>query len=179
MAAQKSLKNIPDAFVKNLPKGLKIKSVKGQRYVVVEECRCPKGHSLMADGVAMHGEPAISFKVKGGGVSGVMYLDPFWGLHEKLFDFMFHDCGHPPVIQAFCPVCGVSLLKKKGCAVKGCAADETIVFQLPGGNAVDVCAQWGCPDHDLKISDMPVEVMAAVKKINYPDIHSHSEAMGF
>lgn len=179
MAAKAQPRKIPDAFVKNLPQGLKILSVKGQRYVVIEECRCPKGHSLMSQGVSMHNEPAIAFKVKGGGASGVMYLDPFWGLHEKLFDFMFQSCNKPPVIQAFCPVCGVSLMKKKACAVNACCAEETIVFQLPGGNAVDVCAQWGCPDHDLKISDMPGEIMAAVKKINYPEIHSHSEAMGF
>ncbi|MFH0918810.1 MAG: hypothetical protein V1913_00485 [Fibrobacterota bacterium] len=172
-------KTIPALFVKNLPEGLKILSKKGKSFVVVDDLRCPRGHSLLSDEIKFHGAPAIGFTVKGGGIQGKMYLDPFWGLHEKLYDFMFQSCDKPPIIRAFCPECGVSLMKKKKCETRACCAEEYIVFHLPGGNAMESCAQWGCPEHSLKISDMPGDVMAAVKKINYPEIHSHIEAIGF
>jgi len=179
MANKFETRSIPAAFVRKLPEGLKILSKKGQSFVVVDDLRCSKGHRLLSDNVRLHGEPSISFKVRGGGIDGTLYLDPFWGLHEKLYDFMFSSCDKPPILRAFCPECGVSLMKKKKCETKGCRAEEYIVFHLPGGNTLESCAQWGCPEHNLKISAMPGDITDAVRKINYPDIHSHSEAIGF
>ena len=128
MANKFETRSIPAAFVRKLPEGLKILSKKGQSFVVVDDLRCSKGHRLLSDNVRLHGEPSISFKVRGGGIDGTLYLDPFWGLHEKLYDFMFSSCDKPPILRAFCPECGVSLMKKKKCETKGCRAEEYIVF---------------------------------------------------
>ncbi len=172
--------NIPSEFIENLPEGFKITNRKGAIYVVVDDLRCPNGHNLINDDVRIHGEPAIIFKVKGGGVKGTMYLDPFWGLHQKLFDFMFKGNIPNPLIKASCPECNISLMVNKQCEAEGCTSTEYIEFALPGGkNTIEVCSRWGCPEHYINIGAFPGNVALAVAKINYPDPHTHSEAIGF
>ena len=171
---------IPKEFIENLPEGLKVVTKKGNTYVVVEDLRCPKGHSLLTDQVKIHGEPAISFVVRGGNAEGGVFLDPYWGLHTKLFDFMFEKPSANPIVKAFCPHCRASLMIKRKCASPGCGAKEYIEFTLPDGkNRISACAQWDCPEHEMVVTRIPAEVSRAVSKINYPDIHSHSEAIGF
>jgi len=170
---------IPRELLDNLPEGLKIVSRKGVVFIVVDDCRCPSGHSLLTDKVRLHGEPAIHMKVRGGGVEGNMYLDPFWGLHMKLFDFMFKDTFTVPVIEAFCPHCGISLIIDRHCDIPGCGAEKFIDLALPKGNRIQVCAKWNCPQHDIKIDSLSGDASRAVKSINYPDMHIHSEAIGF
>jgi hypothetical protein len=172
--------SIPREFIENLPEGFKITNRKGAIYVVVDDLRCPNGHNLISDTVRIHGEPAIAIRVKGGGVKGTMYLDPFWGLHQKLFDFMFKGNAPNPLIKASCPECNISLMVKKQCESEGCTAEEFIEFALPGGkNKIEVCARWGCPEHRINIGLIPGTVAEAVAKINYPEPHTHSEAAGF
>jgi hypothetical protein len=172
--------NIPKEFIENLPEGLKVISKKGTSYVVVEKLKCPKNHNLLSDTIKINGEPAIQLKIKGGGTEGTMFLDPYWGLHTKLFDFMFDNPSDKPVIKAFCPVCNSSLMVKRKCKSPGCKADECIEFILPDGkNRISACGQWGCPEHDMIVTRIPSKVKEMVNKINYPDIHTHSEAIGF
>lgn len=172
--------SIPSEFIEHLPEGFKITNRKGAIYVVVDDLRCPNGHNLINDDVRINGEPAIMFKVKGGGVKGTMYLDPFWGLHQKLFDFMFKANTPNQLIKASCAQCNASLMIKKQCEYTGCSSDEYIEFSLPGGkNKIEVCSRWGCPEHHISVGLISGNVTAAVGRINYPDQHSHGEVMGF
>lgn len=171
---------IPKEFIESLPEGLKVVTKRGASYVVVEDIRCPNEHSLLSDMVRIHNEPAITFKVESGETEGTIYLDPFWGLHAKLFDFMFKDPLKNPVIRAFCPVCETSLMIKRKCAHPGCKADQYIEFTLPDGkNAISACAQWGCPEHDMAVTNVPARISKMLRNINYPGLHTHSEAIGF
>ncbi len=171
---------IPHEFMEKLPQGFKVANRHGAIYVVIDDVRCPNGHNLITDSVKLHGEPSIAIRVKGGGIKGNMYLDPFWGLHQKLFDFMFKANFPNPVIKAFCPQCNASLMTRKKCETPGCNNDEFIEFTLPGeGNSISVCARWGCSEHSITIGTIGNEASEGVKKINYQDIHTHSESMGF
>jgi hypothetical protein len=172
--------NIPKDFIENLPEGFKITNRKGAIYVVVDDLRCPNGHGLITDAIRIHNEPAIHIKVKGGGVKGAMYLDPFWGLHQKLFDFMFKSNSPNPLLKVSCPQCNIPLMIKKCCEATGCNSEEYIEFALPGGkNKIEVCARWGCPEHHISVDMFSCGTATAVDKINYPELHTHSEAMGF
>ncbi|MBL8028707.1 MAG: hypothetical protein JNL74_19945 [Fibrobacteres bacterium] len=171
---------IPREFIEKLPEGFKVANRHGSIYVVVEDVRCPNGHNIITDTVRLHGEPSIGIKVKGGGIKGTMYLDPFWGLHQKLFDFMFKSNIPNPLIKAACPHCNASLMTTKRCDTPGCNSDEFIEFSLPGkGNKIDVCARWGCSEHSITIESIGEDTTVQVKKINYQDMHTHGEAMGF
>ena len=172
---------IPAEFIEKLPEGFKVTNRKGAVYVVVHDLRCPNGHSLMTDAIRFHGEPAIHMRVKGGGVKGTMFLDPFWGLHQKLFDFMF-KANHPnPTITASCPECNASLMVSRKCDSPDCKSEEFIEFNLPRKNdKIDVCGRWGCPEHNISIGMFDDAVRDAVSRINYgQDIHTHGEVMGF
>lgn len=170
---------VPQELIDNLPEGLKIVSRKGNIFIVIESVKCPGGHSLASGRVNFHGEPAIHILVKGGGAVGNMYLDPFWGLHLRLFDFMFTGGSRTPIIDAFCPVCNSSLMVQRHCDVPGCGADKFLELGLPQGNKIHVCAKWECPQHDIMIDTLSPDVTKVIKSINFPDLHSNGQLMGF
>jgi hypothetical protein len=90
-----------------------------------------------------------------------MFVDAFWGGHEKLYGFI----PEPGIVAAACPSCGCSLIAKRECP-EGCC-DQCIVLSLPGGNKIFVCARLGCPGHHLHIAEMPESVIAQVDDINF------------
>ena len=130
-----NLKNqkIPVEFLANLPEGLKVVNRKNISYVVVEDIRCPHDHSLLSEEVKLHGEAAITMRIRGGGSEGLVYLDPFWGLHAKLFDFMFKEADAKPLVHAFCPICDMSLMVPRQCPYPECQTKDYIEFILPDG----------------------------------------------
>ena len=161
-------KPIHDNFRKALPKGIKFVVRHQKDFLVAEQISCPRGHSLMAEVVRIHGEPSISIRVQVGKSEGQVFIDAFWGGHAKLYDFMPDIVSSGPIVKAFCPVCGVSLIVEDRCAQMGCKCSRAIVLALPGMvNKIYVCARLGCPGHRIEISDLPDKVLDQVSKINY------------
>ncbi len=159
---------IPEEFLETLPKGLKFVHKKGKEFLVVEKVFCPNGHSLMIETVQIHGEPSIILDVSIENQKGNFYIDAFWGSHAKLYSFLPVLKGVNPVIKAFCPVCGVSLLTESVCDQKDCDAKEHIFFDLPEkGNRILVCARLGCPGHKIEIQNISADVNELVSEINY------------
>ncbi len=176
---QLSKQSIPKEFLENLPEGLKAINRKGNTYVVVEDLRCPNGHSLISNKVKIHNESAIHIKIEGGNSKGNMFLDPFWGLHNKLFDFMFEAQGKI-AIKASCPDCSISLMEENNCKSCDCDSKEQVVFLLPDNkNKITACGTWNCPEHQMSVTNIPAEVVDQLQSINYQDLHFNSEAIGF
>jgi hypothetical protein len=153
-------KAIPTEFLEMLPEGFLFLQKQGKHFLVVEEVTCQAGCSLMDDAVKIHGEPSIKLQIETGDVAGRMFVDAFWGGHEKLYGFI----PKPGIISAACPSCGRSLMVRRECP-EGCG-DECIVLTLPGDNKIFVCARLGCPWHHLHIADMPESIIAQVDDIN-------------
>ncbi|MDD5676680.1 MAG: hypothetical protein PHW60_01650 [Kiritimatiellae bacterium] len=161
-------KPIPDHFLKALPEGVKFVRRHQSDFLVAEQINCPRGHSLMAEVVRIHGEPSIRIRVQVGKSEGLVFIDAFWGGHAKLYNFIPDIISAGSVIKALCPVCGVSLIVADHCAQMGCKCDQAIVFALPGKtNKIYVCARLGCPGHRMEISALSHKVLAQVSKINY------------
>lgn len=159
---------IPGQFLERLPEGLKYLHRHGKEYLVVEELVCPNGHSLMSSSVHIHDEPSIRFRVRNGGQEGLIFLDAFWGSHDKLYSFLPVSAGSRPVLDTFCPECGASLNVDEPCLHPGCGCTTCIVFRLPGGsNRIFVCARLGCPWHRLEVSELPKALARSVSEINY------------
>lgn len=159
---------IPEEFIETLPEGMKFVHKHGKEFLVIEDVRCPNGHSLIAESVHIHGEPSININVSIENQKGNFYIDAFWGSHAKLYSFLPVLKNVDPVIQAFCPVCGVSLLTESGCEQENCDAKEHIFFNLPeAGNRILVCAKLGCPGHKIEIQNIPEDVNEVVSEINY------------
>ena len=154
-------REIPAEFLEMLPEGFLFLNKHGRRFLVVEGVTCPAGCSLMDDAVRIHGEPSIKMRIETGDVSGLMFVDAFWGGHEKLYGFI----PKPGIVAAACPSCGRSLIVTRECP-EGCC-DQCIVLALPGENKIFVCARLGCPGHHLHITEMPESIIAQVDDINF------------
>lgn len=170
---------IPQRFVDQLPEGLKYLHRQGKEYLVVEELYCPAGHSLMSPSVRIHEEPSIRIRVKTGTQEGHIFVDSYWGSHDKLYGFLPAASDIGPVLQVFCPVCGVSLIEPVRCEQEGCGSESSIVFRLPpqgSDNRIVVCARLGCPWHRMDVSRMPDAIQRSVSEINY---FGHGEEEAF
>jgi hypothetical protein len=157
---------IPQRFVDQLPEGLKYLHRQGKEYLVVEQLYCPAGHSLMSPSVRIHEEPSIRLRVRSGAQEGLIFVDAYWGSHDKLYSFLPSATDAGPVLQVFCAGCGISLVVEERCEQEGCGSDRCILFHLPSKNAVYVCARLGCPWHRMDISSMPHSIQSSVSDIN-------------
>jgi hypothetical protein len=168
---------IPQRFVDQLPEGLKYLHRHGKEYLVVEQLYCAQGHSLMSQSVRIHDEPSIRLKVRVGGAEGLIFVDAYWGSHDKLYGFVPPTAESGPMAQAFCPTCDASLLVEEPCEREGCGSKSCILFHLPGTtNRIYVCARLGCPWHRMDISHMPQGIQRSVSEINY---FGHGEEEAF
>lgn len=159
---------IPDEFIKTLPEGMKFIHKNGKDFLVVEEVICPNGHRLMVETVQIHGEPTIKIEVELQGQRGNFYIDSYWGSHAKLYDFIPHLDRGPKYVEAFCPVCGVSLMARDECEQEGCTTENHIVLTLPGkDNRILVCSKLNCPGHKIDIRNLPSEITESISDINY------------
>lgn len=159
---------LPVRFLEHLPEGLKYLHRHGKEYLVVEQLLCPRGHSLMASSVHIHGEPSIRIKVRAGQSEGFIFVDAFWGSHDKLYSFLPVHGPQEPVLETSCPECGASLIVEEPCTQPGCGSTKCILFLLPGGtNRIYVCARHGCPWHRMDISELPKSVSRSVSEVNY------------
>ena len=160
---------IPQEFLNNIPRGMKYVMRNGKDFLVVEQVFCPNGHSLMVDNVRLHGEPSITMTLRVGNTEGTVFLDSFWGSHDKLYSFIPDladvDAERNDVL---CPSCGSTMLTrvKKGC--KTCGESRLIVLHLPGAqNKIMLCAKLGCPWHRIVAEDISHKYTEMVDDINY------------
>lgn len=160
-------KQIPEEFRSRIPAGMKLVRRKDQDFLVVGQLFCQDGHSLMVDSVRMHGEPSVHLKLSAGGVTGSVFVDAYWGSHDKLYGFLPEPGWRTETAAAACPVCGLSLMVSAP-PCRACGGTQHIQLLLPGGkNRILVCARLGCPEHRLLADDLPTEIVDWVSDINY------------
>ena len=161
-------KEIPPEFLETLPRGIRHSRRNGKDHLIVEQVFCPNGHSLMVDNVRLHGEPSIKLRMQFDDVSGFIFVDSYWGSHDKLYSFIPTEndlCPSNGDVQ--CAVCCSSLLvDHEPC--DECGNTRFIQMLLPGGfNKILVCAKLGCPEHELIARDVSPEISEIVSEINY------------
>lgn len=161
---------IPQEFLSNIPRGMKYVMRNGKDFLVVEQVFCPHGHSLMVDSVRLHGEPSINLVLRVGATEGMIFLDSFWGSHDKLYNFI-PDLGavQDPANDVQCPVCRGSLLQTQSAPACGsCGSDKVFSMMLPGArNRILACSVLGCPWHKIIAEDVPDHAVALVDDINF------------
>lgn len=157
---------VPLEFLKALPEGIKFVNKQSKDFLIVDHICCPNGHKLNTDNVRIHGEPAIKIAVKIGSTEGIVFLDPFWGGHNKLYNFVPDIVSSKGIAEVFCPICNVSMTVDLPCKI--CSSSKHIVFTLPDhNNKIYVCAKLGCAGHKMEITKIPEPVSDIVNDINY------------
>lgn len=161
-------KSIPQEFLNHLPKGIKYVMKNGKDFLVVEQVFCPEGHSLMVDHVHLHNEVSIKVIARIGNNEGKVFLDAFWGSHDKLYSFIPKKKELSKKNDILCPVCNCSLIVKREIPCEMCGETKFIVLCLPGSyNRIELCAKLGCPEHHLIVHDVSERVSEIVSDINY------------
>jgi ribosomal protein S27AE len=160
---------IPKEFLNHIPRGIKYVMRNGKDFLVVEQVFCPSGHSLIVDHVRLHSEPSICLRLRIGKDEGMIYLDSFWGSHDKLYNFIPNPKdAAAPKNDVMCPVCGISLVARMKKACKTCGSGKVIVMHLPGAqNKILACAKLGCPWHKLVADEIAHKYTEMVDDINY------------
>ncbi len=165
-------KKIPAKFIETLPEGIKYVHRHGYEFLVVEQIMCPKGHSLIADSVKIHGEPSIRLQVKLPDQEGMVFVDAFWGSHAKLYSFLPLKSPEYEAKDICCSECGCSLLTDWKCDIDSCDSEQAVCLHLPGESRVYVCARPGCPGHHIEIKELPHKISEQVSDINYFGAHN-------
>lgn len=169
---------IPEKFLRAIPKGMRLAKRGQQDFLVVESLYCPNSHNLLVDSVRIHNEASVKLKLKINEQSGFVFIDAFWGSHAKLFSFLPQPVKHSVQSAAFCPYCDCELTEKSVCTYDKCSSTANFVLYLPGGkNRIHICAQLGCPGHRLEVSELPETIVESVSRINYFG-HGEDELFG-
>jgi hypothetical protein len=129
---------------------IKVKVPPGK--ICVHDGRCPNGCSLMNQKKLMGGKPAITAVVRCRGGSGLIHLNPFYGVfeYESTIELKRED-----IVDLYCPHCNVSLAVDEQC---GLCRVPMFAIQLPSGGEVRACPTVGCRNHLLTIVDLDAQI---------------------
>ena len=116
--------------------------------IVVEECYCPNGHSLINPEIEFSGHPGILIKVKKGDQVGAIALSPVCG--DKSKSSIEIELSDGEILDLLCPECNVPLPVYAPC---DCGGDMITLFADKQGNfcnCIGVCNRVGCTHSELK-----------------------------
>ena len=120
--------------------------------ILIHEGHCPNGCSLINPDKPMFGKPAISALVRLRGASGMIHLNPYYGIFEYESDL---ELGPGDTVDLYCPHCNASLSVEELCGM--CNA-PMFAIHLPDGGEVRACPKMDCNNHSLTIVDLDAQI---------------------
>ncbi len=116
--------------------------------IIVEECYCPNGHSLINPEIEFRGYPGILIKVKKDNQIGAIALSPICGDNSKYsIDIELSDGEFLDLLR---PECNVPLPLYAPC---DCGGNMITLFADKQGNFCDCIGIWnrvGCSHSEIK-----------------------------
>lgn len=111
---------------------------------IIEECFCPKGHSLIDEHVLFDEQPGIRIRVvKNKSEEGYLVLSPVYGNYSKVT--LGIKLGQGDILEMYCPVCGEPLAVYTDCLV--CNSQMFTLFttgERTFSDCVGICQKVGC-----------------------------------
>lgn len=118
--------------------------------IVIRECYCPNGHSLISDQAMFDGYNGILFKVRIGEKEGMVALDPVYGLKHRYSSF------HLPkgeLLQIECPECGAPLPVFSNCTCGGELITLFLDQKTDYANSLLVCNRVDCQHAQIRFNN--------------------------
>jgi len=115
--------------------------------LVVKECYCPKGHSIISDRTSFGGYGALTLKLRTASQEGVLALSPIIGDRERSFANFEEMPGE--VVEICCPVCAEPFPIYNECS---CGAHLVAMFTSPTNSfarCIGICQRIGCLHSEL------------------------------
>jgi hypothetical protein len=125
--------------------------LKEKNLLVVKECFCHNGHNLVNDRAVFDGLAGILLKVKKGKRSGMVALNPVYGLKSRVSVDV--HLKKDEIWKIYCPVCNEPLPVFSSCSCKG---DLTALFlnkKADFFNCILVCNRIDCFNAQLKYNN--------------------------
>ncbi|MEK6777529.1 MAG: hypothetical protein AABY87_11745 [bacterium] len=119
-----------------------------EKVLVVKECYCPKGHSLINPQAVFHGFEGIELKVRAGDSEGRIVLSPIVG--DKTRVAVGIDLKIGELLKIACPVCDTPLPVYSSCT---CAGELITLFTTADNDysqCVGICNRVDCFNGEIK-----------------------------
>ncbi len=118
--------------------------------VILKECYCPNGHSLLDDNIHINENHAMKLKVVSkSGDKGFVALSPVYGDYSRVSIDIKLNKGD--ILDIYCPECDEKLPAYVDCTL--CDSHMITVFttsELSYSDCICICKQVGCHNSSIK-----------------------------
>lgn len=118
-----------------------------QQNLVVEQCFCPKGHSIISGLATFGGHQGLTLRLRSAEQDGLLALSPIIGDRERSFFEFSGEAGE--VVEICCPVCAEPFPVYNECS---CGAHLVALFTSPQtsfAQCIGICQRLGCLHSEL------------------------------
>ena len=127
------------------------KVLQKEEILVIKQCYCPNGHSLISSRVMFNEFEGLVFKVKRSDKEGLVALTPVFGNKSRITIDV--DLKDGEIWKIFCPECDIALPYYTKCE---CGADLTTFFtnnKADYGSILGLCNRVGCYHATIRHGD--------------------------
>lgn len=142
-----------------IPRPKKSDEEKAKKIIVVTDCYCPQGHSLISSRVRFGNYNGIFLKVRTSNGEGYIALSPVFGDKSRIS--LDVDLPEGELIEILCPECNVGLPVYGKCE---CGGDLKVTFTIPApdfNNCVGFCNRVGCRHAEIKNEGQMLAITAS------------------
>ncbi len=118
--------------------------------IVIRECYCPNGHSLISDQAVFDGHNGIVLKVKSKDKEGIIALDPVYGMKHRYSSF---NLPKDELLQIVCPECGIPLPVFSNCSCGGELVTLFLDQKSKFANSILICNRVDCQHAQLRFNN--------------------------
>lgn len=137
------------------PKGMKVvpghmpgETAGKGKMLVVTECYCPSGHSLLYSRASFNGYPGILIKVTGDKGTGHIVLSPISG--DKSHVALDLDLVEGEIMITSCPACGVVFERLGPCPCGGDIITLHTTAVPDSDSCIGICNRVGCVHSEVR-----------------------------
>jgi hypothetical protein len=118
-----------------------------QKNLVVEECYCPQGHSIISERAIFGGHRGLTLRLRSADQDGLLSISPIIGDRDRTFISFTGVVGE--VVEICCPVCAEPFPVYNECS---CGAHLVAMFtssQTTFAQCIGICQRLGCLHSEL------------------------------
>ncbi len=116
--------------------------------IVVKECYCQNGHSMISDRIRFGEYNGLMIKAEKGSTKGFVALSPVYG--EKYRVSLDISLAEGELLILSCPECGAELMSYGPCS---CGGELVVMFTKPVVDfnyCIGICNRVGCTHAEIK-----------------------------
>ena len=125
--------------------------LKSKKTLVIKECYCPNGHSLISSEVFFNKFEGILFRIARGDKSGLIALSPVYGEKNRITIKLNLKDGD--IWNFYCPECNIALPFYTLCE---CGGNLTTIFtsrDADFNHSIGICNRVGCQKATIHLGE--------------------------